>query len=225
MKVWLISDTHNEHAQLSVPDVDLVIHCGDESTHQNPVFNQAEARRFLDWYAELPIAAKVFVPGNHSTAIEAGLIRPEDYPTIQFLIHQPWQWQGYTLFGSPFVPRFFDWAYMRKRTQMDVVWQSIPGQIDILITHGPPRGILDLTHDIEGKGLVQAGCGALRRHVEQRIQPRIHAFGHMHDERGISNYGIYTRGGTQFINCSVYDLRGRFKNPGFVLDLEDHPTP
>ncbi|QDV24527.1 metallophosphoesterase [Aureliella helgolandensis] len=70
MKIWSISDTHNEHLGLQVPDVDLVIHCGDESTHGKAVLNEPEARRFFDWYAGLGIATKVYVPGNHSLAVE-----------------------------------------------------------------------------------------------------------------------------------------------------------
>ena len=139
--------------------------------------NEPEARQFFDWYSQLEIATKVFVPGNHSTAVEQGLVRANDYPTVQFLIHDLMEWNGLKLFGSPYTPRFHDWAYMKKRTQLDVVWQSVPDDVDILITHGPPKGVLDLTHDIESKAIVQVGCAALRRHVEERIKPKIHAFG------------------------------------------------
>lgn len=219
MRIWFISDTHNQHRYLQIPEADVVIHCGDESTHQKPTFNAPEAQQFFEWYSSLKIPTKIFVPGNHSTAIEAGLITPGDYPEVKFLIHEGWELEGIKLFGSPYVPRFHDWAYMKKRTQLDTVWQSIPDDTEILITHGPPKGVLDLTHDSESKGLVQVGCAALRRHVEQRIQPRVHAFGHLHDERGISNYGIYKRGVTQFVNCSVCDLMGRYSNNGFLMDI------
>ena len=79
--------------------------------------------------------------------------------------------------------------------------------------------MLDLTVDSESKGLVQVGCAALRRHVDERIRPKIHAFGHLHDEKGISNYGMFTRGTTRFINCSCCDLAGKLKNHGFVVDV------
>nr|WP_231615619.1 metallophosphoesterase [Novipirellula artificiosorum] len=157
-KIWFISDTHNEHLGLQVPEVDLVIHCGDESTHGNAWMNEPEARRFFDWYSALGIATKVFVPGNHSTAVEQGLIRAEEYPGVRFLVHESMQWNGLKLFGSPYTPRFHDWAYMKKRGQLDLAWQSVPDDVDILITHGPPKGVLDITHDIESKELVQVGC-------------------------------------------------------------------
>jgi Icc-related predicted phosphoesterase len=221
MKIWLISDTHNEHEGLQVPDVDLAIHCGDESTHGNASLNEPESRRFFEWYSSLQIKHKIFVPGNHSTAIEQALIRPSEYPGIQFLIHSLTEVGKLKIFGSPYTPRFHQWAYMKKRAQLDDVWWTIPAEVDLLITHGPPKGVLDITHDSETGNLIQVGCAALRRHVETRVKPKIHAFGHIHDEKGISNYGIYTRGTTQYINCSCCDLTGHLKNQGFVVNLDD----
>ena len=219
MKVWFISDTHNLHDELQVPEVDLVVHCGDESTHGNALKNEPEARKFFAWYVALDIPTKVFVPGNHSTAIEQALVRAADFPEVAFLIHDQMEWNGLKIFGSPYTPRFHDWAYMKKRTQLDALWQSIPEDVDILVTHGPPKGVLDVTRDIESKHLVQVGCAALRRHVDYRIQPKIHAFGHLHDEKGVSNYGMYTRGLTQFINCSCCNLAGKLENNGFVVQI------
>ena len=185
MRIWLISDTHNQHDRLEVPNVDVVIHCGDESTHGSPYWNEPEARSFFEWYAALDIPAKIFVPGNHSTAIEQGLIRPEDFPTIEFLIHQATECRGLRIFGSPYTPEFFHWAYMRPRAEMDAVWQTVPSDVDILITHGPPRGIRDVTRDLESGRPIHVGCAALARHVAERIRPKLHAFGHIHDEPGI----------------------------------------
>lgn len=180
--------------------------------------NEPESRRFLEWYSALDIPTKIFVPGNHSTAIEQGLIRKEDYPKITFLIHAQMEWNGFKIFGSPYTPRFFDWAYMKERKDLDVVWQSIPDDIDILITHGPPKGILDVTRDIDSGEPVHVGSKSLCRHVLERIKPTIHAFGHIHDEKAFINYGSVTRAETHFINCSCCDLAGRLKHNGFVIE-------
>ena len=219
MKIWFLSDTHCEHQGLEVPEADAVIHCGDESMHGNAWMNEPEARRFFWWYSSLEIPIKIFVPGNHSTAIEQGLIRGSDYPEVTFLIHELMEWNGLKIFGSPYTPKFFDWAYMKARSELDIVWQSIPDDIDILITHGPPKGIMDVTADMRTKEPVHVGSKSLMRHVEDRIKPRIHAFGHIHDERGVSNFGTITRGGTQFINCACCDLRGRLVHNGHVVEI------
>lgn len=207
------------HESLSVPDVDMVIHCGDESNNGNAWFNESESREFFSWYATLPIPNKVFVPGNHSTAIEQGLVRASDYPTVHFLIHEQLEWSGLKLFGSPYTPKFFDWAYMKDRSELDAVWASIPNDIDILMTHGPPKGILDVTRDMDSSQPIHVGSKSLRTHVETRIKPIYHAFGHIHDERSIQNFGQVQQKETLYINCSCCDLAGRLKNNGFVVEV------
>ncbi len=220
MKIWFISDTHCQHESLKVPEVDAVIHCGDESNHGNAWMNEPEARRFFDWYSALEIPTKVFVPGNHSTAIEQGLIRGSDYPEVRFLIHDSMQWNGLKIFGSPYTPDFFNWAYMKPRSELDIVWQSIPDDVDILITHGPAKGIMDETADMYTGKPVHVGSKSLMRHVAERIRPRIHSFGHIHDEPGVNNFGTITRGATQFINCACCHLTRGLVHQGVIVDLD-----
>jgi len=220
MRIWFLSDTHGRHRELEIPQADLVIYCGDESNHSDPVMNEPEARDFLDWYSELSISTRIFVPGNHSTAIEQGLIRRSDYPSIQFLVHEGIVCNGIRIFGSPYTPDFCDWAYMKARSDLDMVWQTIPDDVDILITHGPPKGILDVTSDMYTGNPIHVGSGSLMRHVRTRIRPTLHAYGHIHDEPGISNYGSVTRSLTRFLNCSCCDLFGSLQHHGMVIHYD-----
>ncbi|XZE18565.1 metallophosphoesterase [Pirellulaceae bacterium SH449] len=217
---WFISDTHNRHRELNVPKgVDVVIHCGDESGSGDPWRNATEARSFFHWYTSLDIPIKLFTPGNHSTAIEQGLITPAEYPEVQFLIHEQTVVNGLVIFGTPYTPEFYDWAYMRAREDLDAVWQSIPDNVDILITHGPPKGILDVTHDFDTRELIHVGSGSLTRHVKQRIKPLVHAFGHIHDERGVRNFGMVQESGVTFVNCSCCNIGNKLVNHGLVLEI------
>jgi Icc-related predicted phosphoesterase len=220
MIIWFISDTHSRHQELTVPRADVVIHCGDEANARKPWLNKTESCSFFDWYSSLDIETKVFVPGNHSTAIAEGLVKPSDYPTVRFLVHEAMTIAGVRLFGSPYTPTFLDWAYMKSHQELDAILTTIPVGIDILVTHGPPKGILDVTHDWGMKELIHVGAKSLAEHVEKRIKPRIHAFGHLHDEAGIRNFGTVTRGTTQFINCSVVNSRGKFCNNGILVAIE-----
>ena len=219
MKIWFISDTHCLHENLSIPDVDMVIHCGDESNHSQPEMNEPESKEFFIWYDKLPIKYKIFTPGNHSTAIQAGLVRREDYPTVNFLLHESIDIEGIKIFGSPYTPAYGNsWAYMKKRDRMQLVWDNLP-ECDILITHGPPKGILDLTEDRETGKPIQVGCKSLFNKVKT-IKPKIHAFGHIHDENNFHNYGEYSRWGTKFINCACWShVTGNFLN-GFIQNYE-----
>lgn len=221
MKYWLISDTHTHHSKLRVPHgMDVAVHCGDESESGNEWLNEPEARNFFEWYAALDIAVKIFVPGNHSTAVEQGLIRPEQYPDVQFLIHEKTELNGLVLFGTPYTPKFFNWAYMRPREDLDVVWQSIPDSVDILISHGPPKGLMDVTRDLDTRAPIHVGSKSLTRHVTQRIKPMLHTFGHIHDEPGIRNFGVVREAETTFVNCSCCNLGSKLVNHGVVLDID-----
>lgn len=220
MKIWFISDTHTCHEQLRVPTrIDMVVHCGDESSTRSTQQNEPEARAFFQWYCKLDIARKIFVPGNHSTSIELGKIQPQDYPQVDFLIHQSMTVHGLNIFGSPYTPWFFDWAYNVARAELAPVWADIPELTDILVTHGPPKGILDQTHCWKTKVPIHIGSKSLTRHVQDRIRPRIHAFGHLHDEPGIRNFGQVSNGQTLYVNCACCDLSGKLVNHGHVIEL------
>lgn len=219
MKIWIISDTHTAHRLLNIPECDLVIFCGDESNKSNPYENELESRDFFNWFRTLP-ADKIFVPGNHSTAISNGLVKPEEYPNIKFLIHQDFKYKGLNIFGSPWTPSYGNsWAYMRKRNQMFVVWENLPTDIDILITHGPPKGILDLTRDRDTDELVQVGCKSLLNAV-LKIKPKIHCFGHIHSEDGIYNFGkVSNQVGIDFINAACYNHRQNQFYQGHLIEI------
>ena len=149
MNIWHISDTHAcHHSQLKIPkDIDLVIHSGDASNYKDPYRNEKkEMHSFLTWYSGLPIKHKVFVAGNHDTSIEKGLIHPEDMKIsmgINYLYMETVEILGFKIWGSPYVPRYGDWVFMKPRSEMmKKVWDHLDHN-DIIITHTPPKGILD----------------------------------------------------------------------------------
>lgn len=217
MKTWTISDTHCRHNELNIPEVDTVIHAGDCSNTKNPYENELEVRIFLEWFRALPIKYKIYVPGNHDTSIEKGMINFKEYPEITFLLHDLVGIEGLKIFGSPYTPRFHDWAFMKSRNRMGLVWQSVP-QCDILVTHGPSKGNLDLSLDFDTGKPVQVGCKSLYNKItELKIPWHIH--GHIHNDDNCHNYGQLFNGTTTFINCSVVNHRNNKINPGFIIDI------
>ena len=223
MRIWFISDSHEQHHKLVVPPFcDAVICCGDEANSHEPWRNAGPSQVFFNWFRELPIPQKFFVPGNHSTAFHEGLV---ETPGVKCLTHGLACIDGFTppvtLFGSPWtpsMPRGRRWPYTRKRNTMEVVWSEVP-YAQILVTHGPPKGIMDLTYDTIGsKQLVHVGCKSLANLVE-KMRPEIHAFGHTHDEAGCPNRGVFVRDGIKYVNCSCVNLRGKLVGNGEVIDL------
>lgn len=95
-----------------------------------------------------------------------------------YLQHEAVEIEGIKIFGSPYQPLFFNWGFQYHETRAHEIWNTLPPQIDILITHGPPYGILDLTS--EG---THAGCKTLKEKIEE-IKPKLHIFGHVHFSSG-----------------------------------------
>merc|ERR1712232_1106156 len=84
------------------------------------------------------------------------------------------------VYGSPWTPEYFNWAFMLPRGKpIKDIWSKIPSSTDVLITHGPPLGRGDMTIR-SGR----AGCYHLLREVQDRIKPRLHVFGHIHEGSG-----------------------------------------
>lgn len=222
MKAWFFSDTHGMHAQLSVPSVDIAIFCGDEANSRDVAINANESRDFFEWYYGLKIKFKLFVPGNHSKAFERGMIIVP--PSVVSLVDQCAATnKGHIIYGSPYTPSFGQsWAYMRSRAKMHDVWRAIPDDTTILVTHGPPAGVLDLARDAVGENrTVQVGCRSLWKRV-CKLKPKIHAFGHIHEDGDYLNAGTRTVAGmnTLFINCAVAGHgKSSVVNHGVVVDI------
>lgn len=208
-RIWQISDTHGKHEQLIIPeDIDIVIHSGDGGSYKNPDYCEPDLRACLTWLSNLPAPYKVYVPGNHDTAMEASLVKPEEYPDITILIHEFAEVDGIKIFGSPWTPYFGGWAYNAVPHQIEILWESINEDIDILVTHGPVKDILDLCPDGD-----HAGCPYLRNKVFQ-IKPKIHQFGHIHLNGGLTE----THNGIKFCNAAVLNEQYQIQNSGLILE-------
>jgi Icc-related predicted phosphoesterase len=214
MKILHISDTHSLHGLFPMSrfeGIDLVIHSGDCSNYMNPYKNKEEVLNFLEWYKNVPVANKIYVAGNHDTSIEKGLITKSDFTDngIIYLENEGTDIEGLKIWGSPYTPSFNDWAFMKARHKLHSVWENIPNDTDVLITHGPPKGILDLSADAK-HNLEMCGCSALRKRVE-KMNLKAMCFGHIHNSEGITNQGTARIGGRDAIYSNaacVFD--GRF---------------
>ena len=107
---------------------------------------------------------------------------------------------GVKFFGSAFTPQFNNWAFMHSERQRIIYWENAPIDVDILVTHGPPYGILDTG----GKLTSLLGCWYLYEYVE-RVKPKVHIFGHIHEGAGekIKEWG--NGSSTAFYNVTMLD--------------------
>lgn len=225
MKIWHISDTHTYHDLLKIPDgIDMVIHSGDCSNPRDPYNNEPEVRDFIDWYKELPIKYKIYVAGNHDTSIEKRLVVKQDFEDndIIYLENESIVIEGIKIFGSPHTPQFGNWAFMKERTKLERFWRlAIDEDVDIIVTHGPPKGILDKSYDRENNMEACGDKSLLNRILE--VQPAYSLFGHIHNTKDIVNAGMQKLSicDTFFSNGSVVtDGRfGKLTSNGNIFEL------
>jgi len=210
MRITFISDTHGKHRQLNDMSGDMIIHAGDVSSRGA----KHEVKDFLNWFKDLDFTYKLFIAGNHDFYFERAkesevqVLIPKK---VIYLNDSGIEIEGIHIWGSPVQPEFFDWAFNRKRgAEIKKHWDLIPANTDILITHGPPLGILDKTS--QGLGV---GCEELII-ASKRVSPKIHVFGHIHEA-----YGQHKEGRVQYINASVLDLQYRCVHSPVVMDYND----
>ena len=225
MKIWHISDTHTFHDLLEIPQgVDMVIHSGDCSNPRDPYNNEPEVRKFIDWFSSLDIKYKVYVAGNHDTSIERGLVTKDDFDQngIYYLENTSIEIEGLKIFGSPHTPLFGNWAFMKARHKLDRVWNNaIPDDSDIVVVHGPPMGVLDLSYNRNGR-LERCGDKSLMNKLKM-VKPKFMMFGHIHNNEDIVNTGTRKVYGldTTFSNGSVVTDRkfGKVTSNGNIFEL------
>jgi Icc-related predicted phosphoesterase len=208
MKFVAIADTHGKHDELELPPGDVLIHAGDMTMRGK----ESEVVDFLNWFQQQPFDHKVLIAGNHDFFFE----RAEDLIIKQFLPSNIIYLQdssatinGIKLWGSPITPWFYNWAFNRERgEEIKQHWDLIPGDTDIIITHGPVFGILDETRD--GRNV---GCEDLLEKAKI-IKPKVHICGHIHE-----SYGTAEEDGIKFINASVLNARYELAHDPIVFEF------
>jgi Icc-related predicted phosphoesterase len=223
IKIWHISDTHGRHDSLEVPqEVDLVIFSGDCSNSSDSAVNVNQVKSFIDWFTELPIREKIFVAGNHDVSIERKLVEPSDLLSrdIVYLENDSTVIGGLKIWGSPYTPCFgHNWSWNMARNKLNRVWGLIPDDVDVIITHGPPKGILDLSYD-ESSRLEYCGCSSLKKRIF-KLNPKLCCFGHIHNNRECMNSGlkILPNIDTIFSNGSVTSDDGEKVSNGNLVSI------
>jgi Icc-related predicted phosphoesterase len=224
MRITLISDTHTKHDELDwektdLPGGDLLIHAGDI---MNSGYNSNDITDFCKWFDGLEqYDHKVFIAGNHDRMFE-------DKPEKAMEIVNSYKWIDYLqdstievgddnetakIYGSPWQPEFYNWAFNlpRQGKELEAKWAAIPTDTDILITHGPAQGHLDMSGPPYNEP--NLGCPLLRNHIDTVSRPKIHVCGHIH-----GGYGYKFDGQTHFFNASILNERYEYVNTPVTFD-------
>jgi len=185
----VISDTHWKHHVMTIPEGDVLVHCGDIFLKGG---SESQFNTFLDYFSKLPHRTKIFVGGNHDHALEVlgkdrikELCEPFD---IIYLENDFLEVEGFRIFGTPFSfqSRSDNSAFQQPRADSVYEAASSDGDIDILISH---------------QKLPQIPC-------------QMNFFGHVHARRGVQK-----RNGRIYVNAAICDGRFRPLNTPILVDV------
>ena len=224
IRIVVVSDTHEDHRMIKIPDGDILLHCGD-FTNRHHWFNLSDEQipqsliDFNQWLGQLPHRYKIVIGGNHDVNLEKHSqeeIQSKYLTNCIYLRDQLIEIEGISIYGC-------SWS-----TDGESKWNLIPSNVDILMTHIPPKSILDSAFQPKNSSLKEigsrrnnsihgVGSKSLLNEIIGRIRPRVHCFGHIHDSFGYTSnqFGL----NTLFMNAAA-DLTKRSIQFNFYLSLE-----
>jgi hypothetical protein len=214
---WNVVALSDLHGTLpSIPPCDLLLIAGDICPIQNHSLEyqvQWVREEFRQWLKGLPARNTIFIAGNHDLAFERRPpFLPADFPAT-YLQDSGTTWEGLHVWGTPWQPWFFDWAFNLHEPELERKWALIPPDTDILLVHGPPRGYGDAVgrkHSVE-----HTGSPALLARIHE-VAPRLVVFGHIHEGRG-----QWQVGGTMLANVTILDASYNHVHPPWEWRIED----
>jgi Icc-related predicted phosphoesterase len=215
MIIDCIADLHGHYPTLEGGD--LLIVAGDLTARDT----QDEWAEYFLWQGKLPYKKIVFVGGNHDNRLEkVDMLFYSPEGRVQYLCDSGTEFEGLKIWGSPWTLTFpginpHCTAFTSTEEELEAKFAMIPDDIDILVTHGPPYGLMDEVDEVTKWGTKQfnAGSRSLLKKVFQ-IRPKLHVFGHIHE--GYGKHDHVPREGSseelgitpiKFVNCSHVNER------------------
>lgn len=186
IKICHVSDTHLR--AFNPEPADILIHSGDALNYGN----LNELIKFRDQLQPIHQNYKhiIFVPGNHDWPFEedyslASGILKEFIPNLHVLHNEIVELEGLKFYGTADQPEFCNWAFNRPPHELVESYAKIPDDIDVLITHCPPKGILDYVINKWNPVSKNVGSQELAYNLPRLKKLKAHCFGHIHFSRGL----------------------------------------
>ena len=209
MRVYAISDQHG-HLNLDIARGDLLIHAGDICPDRTGPFRarrhpEQQGAWFVDewmpWRRRQPVDLVVATWGNHDFC---GYLQNRsciDLPEhTQLIIDGVIEWNGLTIWLSPWSNPFMKWAFMKPAADLETIYALIPARTDIIVSHQPPYGYGDCVPARRPEDSPEH-LGSLELLAAlDRVKPKALICGHFH-----GGYGCYNRGDTAIYNVAVVD--------------------
>jgi predicted phosphohydrolase len=208
LQLVLLSDTHEQHAELEVPSGQILIHAGDFTMFSRSLRSILD---FNQWLGELPHRWKLVCPGNHETFLQTDPANRSLLSNATVLTNEGIEIAGLRIWASP-VTRSGPAFCVKSDDARRRLYASIPDNTDVLITHGPPFGLLDAS---PGSAYHQGDPVLLD--TVMRLRPKLHIFGHVHLDK--LSPRIYETDHTTFVNAAMLGSEGAIDKPPILLKI------
>lgn len=182
-KIVAVADLHGYLPEIE--PCDLLIIAGDicpnfAGSHDKDSFRQAAwlDKSFREWLDRIPAKQVIAIWGNHDFVGQHRGLIPKNLRWTLLQDNQV-ELNGLKIYGTPWTPTFFDWAFMDSEENLDRRWKQVPSELDILISHGPPYGYCDKPQ----ASLPRCGSKAMLSAVSGK-NPKLLICGHIHGGRG-----------------------------------------
>ena len=206
LSAWHFSDCHGKHDYLNIPlNADISICSGDSTNYHDIARNFHEFEAFVDWYSKVPIPTKIYVAGNHDSYlynVRKDAQRRLRDAGIEYLDHDTLTIYDEVIYGYPTTPTFGQWYFMADRSKINKHVEMIPQSTTILINHGMPKGVMDLTENRD-YSLEMVGDSALFKKTQKLENLKLFCGGHLHSNKDIINTGLRKIGNVLYSNAAM----------------------
>jgi Icc-related predicted phosphoesterase len=154
MKIFATSDLHGILYDLDPSGADVVVIAGDfAKLNRLDMLGFHDQKkwvdeRFIPWTQKYTEIEFVVVPGNHDVIFDrakAGLFPEMNFnvkfpKNVHLLLNEGIEIQGVSFYGTPNIPIInYRWAFESNGKTMKDSFSKIPENVDVLVTHSPPR--------------------------------------------------------------------------------------
>ena len=242
MKMAFMSDLHGSLIDFK-EKVDLVCIAGDivPLEIQNDVFKSIAwfSGKFVPWAEGLDCAKVIFIGGNHdfflqrivnqyfsgrnidyslyekesaaADVIKDKLMLPKKIIYLQDTVYN---YNHKKIYGTPWIPELSRWAFYKSSEDLKEVFEKIPEDVDVLLTHSPGKHVNDTGVSLQDYRMPEYGSQELSEAVFRK-KPKYWFCGHVHS----GNHIMTEYGATTVANVSIKDENYRVSYVPLIIEI------
>lgn len=225
MKIVAISDLHGNLP--TIEEVAIIYCIAGDIMPLNIQSNDRKCRKwlkeeFIPWANNLPCSHVVLIAGNHDFVFQRMEKKAIDAifegSKVIYLENSGVQLEGLNIFGTPWCHQFGHWAFMSDDDTLAELFNDIPENVDILLTHDAPYGTSDILFQNTAWNIGEhIGCVPLRDAIIEK-KPKIVLHGHLHS----TNHKKEVLVESDVYNVSLLDENYDLIYDPLILDVNEH---